>query len=196
MDTGARGDQDDAMAWYVPALIFLARICDVSLGTVRMMLTVSGHRYAAALLGFVEVVIWVFAVGGALAYLPNPLAVLGYAGGFAAGTLVGMWIEDRMALGYRVVQVISPRTDTEVAGVLRERGHRVTRVDGHGRAGPVEIAFLVVKRRRVQKLLREIREFAPSSFITVERVDPPHTSSAMATRFREKPWLWRGLVRK
>jgi uncharacterized protein YebE (UPF0316 family) len=184
------------MAWYIPVLIFVARICDVSIGTVRMVVIVSGHRALATVLGFVEVVIWVFAVGGTLKYLSQPLAVLAYAGGFAVGTLAGMVIEERMALGYRVVQVISPRTESEIADRLREHGHRVTSVDGHGRDGPVEIAVLVVRRRQVQNLLREIRELAPRSYVTVERVDPPHDNGKATVALRERPWLWPGLVRK
>jgi uncharacterized protein YebE (UPF0316 family) len=138
----------------------------------------------------------VFAVGGALAFLSHPLAVLAYAGGFATGTFAGMVIEERMALGYRVVQVISPRTESEVAERLRALGHRVTSVDGHGRDGPVEIAVLVVRRGQVRSLLREIRELAPKSYVTVERVDPPHDNGNPATAFRERPWLWSGLMRK
>lgn len=165
--------ETEAMAWYIPLLIFCARICDVSIGTVRTMLVIAGHRFISAILGFLEVIIWVLAVGGALAYLTNPFALMGYAGGFATGVLIGMTIEERLALGYRMVRVISTRSDLDVSASLREKGYRVTRVDGRGRSGPVEIAFLVVRRKRLQEVMNILTEVNPEAFITIERVDRP-----------------------
>ncbi len=165
--------ETEAMAWYIPLLIFMARICDVSIGTVRTMLVIAGHRFVSAALGFLEVIIWVLAVGGALAYLTNPLALFGYAGGFATGVLVGMSIEERLALGYRMVRIISTRSELDISTTLRERGFRVTRVDGRGRSGPVEVAFLVVRRKRMSEVMNAIAEINPEAFITIERVDRP-----------------------
>lgn len=165
--------ETEAMAWYIPLLIFFARICDVSIGTVRTMLVIAGHRFISAALGFFEVLIWVLAVGGALAYLTNPLALMGYAGGFATGVLIGMSIEERLALGYRMVRVISTRSDLDVSAAMREHGFRVTRVDGRGRSGPVEIAFLVVRRKRMHEVMRVLTAVNPEAFITIERVDRP-----------------------
>jgi uncharacterized protein YebE (UPF0316 family) len=121
--------------WLIPLLIFVARIFDVSIGTVRMIMVISGHRMASAALGFVEVLIWVLAVGGAVEHLSNPIAVLAFAGGFAAGTLVGMTIENRLAIGFRVVRVINPKPGLDLAGALREQGYTATRLDGHDRDG-------------------------------------------------------------
>lgn len=183
------------MVWYIPVLIFFARICDVSLGTVRMMLVVSGHRWISAGLGFFEVMIWVFAVGGAIKYLDQPLAVLGYAGGFAAGVLVGMFIEDQLAFGLRMVRVISTDKTINVADKLRDAGYRVTRVDGSGKSGPVEIAFLVVRRRKLDEVRDVIREVAPEAFVTVERVD--RASGELEPRSLRRPgFMSKGLVRK
>lgn len=176
------------MAWYIPLLIFVARIGDVSIGTVRTMLVISGHKLVSTVLGFVEVAIWVLAVGGTLKYLSYPVAVIAYAGGFATGVLIGMMIEERLALGYRVVRVICAKSDNELAPALRERGHRVTTVEGHGRTGPVEIAFMVVRRRVVPTVLDTVRQLAPKSYITVERVDPPHVNGAADSRFGIRPW--------
>lgn len=162
------------MVWYIPLLIFLARLCDVPLGTMRMILTIAGHRYIAACLGFVEVIIWVLAVGAAIQHLKSPVALVAYGAGFAAGVLVGMWLEDKIALGYRMVRVISPG-HSESAGRLterlRENGYRVTRVRGEGRDGPVEIAFLVIPRKKLRELRALLAEHAPDAFFTVERVD-------------------------
>ncbi len=183
------------MVWYIPVLIFFARICDVSLGTVRMMLVVSGHRWISSILGFFEVTIWVFAVGGAIKYLEHPLAVLGYAGGFSAGVLVGMFIEDRLAFGLRMIRVICTDQSINVAEKLREAGYRVTRLDGSGKSGPVEISFLVVRRRKLNEVRDLIRECAPEAFVTVERVDRA-TGELEPRSLRRPGFLSKGLIRK
>lgn len=184
-----------SIAWYIPVLIFLARICDVSVGTIRTIIVMSGHQFIAALLGFVEVTIWVFAVAGALKYLSEPIAVVSYAGGFAAGVLVGMWLEERIALGYRVVRIISRNGEINLAEKLRERGHRVTRVRGEGREGPVEIDFLVIRRRQLGQVRRFIAEHAPQAFYTVGRVERPGGGEAADTRFN-RSFLERIVMRK
>lgn len=166
------------MAWYIPILLFFARICDVSISTVRTILMLSGMRVLPAMLGAVEVTIWVLAVGGVIKHLPeSPLALVAYACGFASGVLVGMTIEDRLALGFRVVRVISPHSarpeGRSLCDALRTLGYPVTRVDASGRSGPVEMAFMVIRRRDLRPLRAHIEEIAPDSFVTVERADPP-----------------------
>ncbi|QOJ18063.1 MAG: DUF2179 domain-containing protein [Phycisphaeraceae bacterium] len=169
-----------AMAWYVPILIFLARICDVSIGTVRSMLVVAGYQIVPAIMGFFEVLIWVLAVGSAIRYLDNPWALMGYAGGYATGVILGVKCEERLALGYRILRIISIDKNIELATALRTAGYRVTRVEGEGRDGKVEVDFLVVKRRQVSEIRALVRQIAPRAFITVERVD--HASGGGFTR--------------
>jgi len=183
------------MAWYIPLLIFLARIGDVSVGTVRTILVMGGHQVAAAALGFVEVTIWVLAVGGALRYLSEPLAVIGYAGGFATGVLVGMWIEERLALGYRIVRVISRHPEIDLAEAMRNEGYRVTRLSGSGRTGPVEIDFLVIRRKNLRQVRSLISKFAPDAFLTVERVEQPMGGGLTESRFGKR-FLERIVMRK
>jgi len=161
------------IAWYIPPLIFAARICDVSLGTFRMVLVIANHRYLAAMLGFFEVIIWALAVGGVIKYLSDPVAIVAYAGGFATGTLVGMIIEDRIALGYRVVQVINADPSISVTNSLRARGYRATRLEGAGRDGPVEIAHSVIRRRSLREIVAIVNTLAPEAFVTIERADRP-----------------------
>ncbi len=173
------------MAWYIPLLIFVARIGDVSIGTVRTVFVISGYRKISVVLAFFEVLIWVLAVGGVFKYLSNPLAVIGYAGGYAAGILVGMTIEDKIALGMRMLRVINPDNDVDVAAILRERGYRVTRVEGSGQKGPVEVSFMVVPRKRVPELRAMIADLAPRAFITLERVD--HTGGSVPVNSTGQP---------
>ncbi len=172
------------MVWYLPLLIFFARICDVSLGTVRTILVIGGHPYISSLLGFFEVTIWVLAVGGVLAYLSNPFALLGYAGGFAVGVIVGMMIEERLALGYRMVRAISTDPESDLSAKLRELDYRVTRVDGKGRDGDVELAFLIVQRRAVPALREAITKLDPGAYISVNHVERPTLHAlGQGTRF-------------
>ena len=161
------------MVWYVPVLIFFARICDVSIGTVRMILVISGHRWYSTFLGFFEVLIWVLAVGGVITNLTSPVALVAYAGGFATGVMVGMFIEEKIALGYRIVRAISTDMSINLSGKLRERNHRVTRVDGHGKDGPVEIAFMITRRRDLKKLTADIAEIDPKAYLSIGQADRP-----------------------
>ena len=136
-----------------------------------MIFVINGHRWIAAGLGFFEVVIWALAIGGVVKYLDHWTALVAYAGGFACGTLVGMTIEDRIAVGYRTIRVINSDQSIDVAAALRERGYRVTRVDAKGGRGPVELTFLVVRRRAAPETLAIIKEVAPDAFISIERTD-------------------------
>lgn len=184
------------MVWYIPLLIFGARLLDVPLGTVRMIILVQGHRYAAASLGFFEVIIWALAVGGVIHYLNNPFAVIAYGGGFAAGTLVGMMIEDRLAIGYRTIRVFNAKPEVKLSERLRELGHRVTTVPGDGRDGPVEIAFMVVRRRKVREIYQAVKEIAPGAFTTIERCDRPNGGGLTEIGMQRRLWGKMSLVRK
>lgn len=159
------------MPWYLPLVIFAMRVCDVSMGTLRTILIVSGYRWQPAALGFCEVTIWTLAISGVIKYLSSPLALIGYAGGYAAGVYVGITIERRIAIGFRMVRVISSDLERRVSLMLRDRGFAVTRIDGEGREGPVEIAFLVVRRRMLDHLLAHVRDLDPDAFVTIERAD-------------------------
>jgi uncharacterized protein YebE (UPF0316 family) len=185
------------IAWYLPFLIYLARICDVSIGTVRTILVISGHPYISAVLGFFEVIIWVLAVGGVITNLTNIFALLAYAGGFATGVIVGMAIENRIALGYRIVRVISADMGINLSAKLRELGYRVTRLDGSGKSGPVEFAFMVIRRRELPSLRKHIATIDPKCYVSVGHADRP-TAGALGQhgRFSWKLWPRGTAVRK
>lgn len=183
----------DELAFYlIPLLIFCGRIVDVSLGTVRMITVISGHRYVSALLGFVEVLVWVLAAGSAVGRLDEPLAVLGFAGGFAVGTLVGMTIEQRMAIGYRIVRVINPDPARDLSGTLGAHGFRATKFSGEEDGKPVEVVFIPVRRRRVPELLGHVSAACPDSFASVERaekISEAFTPTYTTDRFRRFGWF-------
>src|SRR5688572_27312450 len=156
-----------ASAWG-PLVIFCLRIVDVSLATLRMLLAVRGVKMVAPLIGFFEVLIWILAVGTAIRHLDSPLHLIGYAAGFATGTLVGLMIEERMALGVSNIRVVSRHGGVELAEALRERGFGVTEFAGQGREGHVEVLDAVLRRRDLPAALREIDFWDPDAFVTVQ----------------------------
>ena len=156
---------------YGPLLIFAMRVVDVSMGGVRILLMVRGWRKVAAAIGFFEVLIWILAVGNAMQHLTSVYHLVGYAGGFATGTYVGVWIVHVLALGRVVVRAIIPDGEGgATARALRDAGFAVTEIDGRGRDGPVDIVNVVVGRRHVSQIAEVIESTAPKSFITVEEV--------------------------
>jgi uncharacterized protein YebE (UPF0316 family) len=150
-----------------PILIFFLRVGDVSLGTLRFVYVVRGARTAASLTGFVEVLIWVVAAGTTILNLTSPLHVLGYAGGFGAGTWVGMWLEGRTPFGIATVQAYSRGRDSGVSDALRQLGLGVTEMEGEGMGGPVDIVSTVLPRKYVPRAIQTIEAHDPDAFITV-----------------------------
>jgi uncharacterized protein YebE (UPF0316 family) len=154
--------------------IFLLRVCDMSLDTLRVLFIVRGNRPVVWFLGFFQSAIWVLAITSVLGHLGNPLAWIGYAAGFGTGNVVGMAIEDRLAIGYRHLRIISPRQGTSVAGALRQAGYGVTELSGQGRDGPVAVISTSVRRRDVDRLEHVIRQADPEAFVSVEEIRPVH----------------------
>jgi uncharacterized protein YebE (UPF0316 family) len=151
-----------------PLVIFCLRIVDVSLATTRMLLTVRGQRLAVPLIGFVEVLVWLLAAGNAIRFLNSPLHVAGYAAGFAAGNVVGLWLEEKLAMGLATVRIISPHGGVELADALREQGFGVTEFAGQGREGPVEVVYTVARRSQIRSILATVTAWDPEAFVTVE----------------------------
>jgi uncharacterized protein YebE (UPF0316 family) len=156
-----------ALPWG-PLLIFGLRIVDVSLDTMRVLSAVRGARWVAAGLGFFQALIWLVVVGNAIKYLDSVWHVLGYAGGFGAGTLVGISIENALAYGVATVRVVSRRAGAEIAEALRSRGYGVTAFGGQGRDGQVEILNSVVQRQDVEAVMRIVDQWDANAFVTVE----------------------------
>lgn len=150
------------------AFVFGLRVIDVTLGTVRLVLTVRGQRLAAGVMGFFEVTIFLVAISQVLAQIGNWVNIVAYAGGFATGTIVGITLEERLALGTAVVRVVSSRKGREVGKALREAGYGVTELLGVGGRRRVRIANVVARRREVPRILRTVEDIDHEAFITVE----------------------------
>ena len=177
-------------------LIFLLRILDVSMSIMRMLLAVRGHRGVAAVIGFLEVLLWLVAVGTALEHLDSWGHIVGYAGGFAAGNYVGVWLEGRFAMGTNVVRAVLPEVEHASGGTagaaaahaLRESGYAVTEMHGRGRESAVEILNVVVPRKRVGEVMGIVRSHASKAFVTVEEVRSAH-GGHMRPGGRKTPFL-------
>jgi uncharacterized protein YebE (UPF0316 family) len=151
-----------------PVLIFGLRVADVSIDTMRVLFAVRGKRYHAASLGFFQALIFILVVGNVLQHLGSIWHVLGYAAGFATGTLVGVQIENAVAYGLSTVRIVSPNGGVEIANALRERGYGATEVAGYGRDGTVEIVDSVVHRSHLDEVMDIVDRWDSQAFVTVE----------------------------
>jgi len=161
----------DFFAWVVlPLLIFSFRICDVSLGTLRVIFISKGLKYIAPVIGFFEVIIWLVAIGQVMNNITNVACYIAYGGGFAAGTFIGMKVEERLSLGTVVVRVISPDDVMSLVAYLRQRSFGVTITDGEGSKGKVKIILSVIKRQDLNEVITSIRQYLPKAFYSVEEI--------------------------
>jgi uncharacterized protein YebE (UPF0316 family) len=159
-------------AWVIlPILIFLSRIADVSIGTVRVILVSRRLKYLAPVAGFFEVLIWILVIGQIMRNLSSPVCYVAYAGGFAAGNFVGILIAERLSIGMVLIRVIFPKKVNGLIVRLRERRYGVTCMDGQGANGPVQIVFTIVPRREAYAVIELIQESYPEAFYSIEDVD-------------------------
>jgi uncharacterized protein YebE (UPF0316 family) len=165
----------------IPLLIFLARICDVSLGTIRIISVSRGLKLMAAALGFFEVMIWLFAIGQIMQNLTNMFNFLAFASGYAAGNYVGIFIEEKISMGVMMMRIITREEAKPLADALRSAGYGVTRLSGCGAHGPVHLIFTVIKRKNFRHVTEIVHSLHPDAFYTAEEVksinSPPFAGS-------------------
>lgn len=158
-------------SWIViPLFIFLARVLDVTLGTMRIVFVARGLKYMAPLVGFFEVLIWLLAIRQILQNLNNVACYLAYAGGFALGNIIGIHIEKKMALGRLLIRIITRKEAVELIPYLRAQGYGVTSFEAQGATGKVNIIYMVIRRQDLEKVSKVIKKFNPKAFFTVEDV--------------------------
>lgn len=148
--------------------IFLLRIGDVTAGTLRVIFLVSGRRGPAMGLAFLESAIWIVAIRQVFSHLDQWQNMLGYASGYACGTLVGISVDQFIGIGKSVVRVITREPGPHLRDRLAAEGFGLTTFEGQGVNGPVQELILVIPRRRRKQLIRHVHEIDPSAFITVE----------------------------
>ncbi|MEN6395783.1 MAG: DUF2179 domain-containing protein [Methanoregula sp.] len=154
----------------VPILIFGARICDMSLDTIRVIFMSKGIKYLPPLIGFFEVIIWLVAIGQVMNNLTNVVCYIAYGAGFATGTFIGMAIEEKLSLGLASVRIITKEDPAALIKYLRSHDYGVTSVNGEGGKGPVKMVFTIIKRKDLSHVVRIIKEYNPKAFYSVEEV--------------------------
>jgi uncharacterized protein YebE (UPF0316 family) len=157
--------------WIIlPALIFSARIVDVSLGTVRVIFVSRGLKYLAPIVGFIEILIWLLAIGQIMKNLSNPACYIAYAGGFAMGNFVGIRMAEQLSLGVVLIRVVTQKDAAPLVDALKAEDYGVTSVDGHGTSGQVKVVFTIVPRREVGRVVELVKQFNPNAFYSIEEV--------------------------
>ena len=154
----------------LPVMIFCARICDVTMGTIRVIFISKGIRYLAPVIGFFEVIIWLLAIGQVMNNLTNIVSYIAYGAGFASGTYIGMYIEEKISLGLTSVRIITKEDPMELMQYLRSHNYGVTSVDGEGVTGRVKMVFTIIQRQDLSHVVGIIKEFHPNAFYSVEEV--------------------------
>jgi uncharacterized protein YebE (UPF0316 family) len=161
--------------WYfnfliLPSLIFLARIIDVSMDTIRLIFIARGFKKIAPFIGFFQVLVWIFTITRIMANLDNWTCYIAYAAGFATGNLTGMILEEHLALGIQLIRVVTRREAGELIVSLKDYKIPVTSVDAVGSFGNVAVLFIVIKRKRIVEVLDLIRQHNPRAFYTIEDI--------------------------
>lgn len=155
---------------FVPLLIFVARICDVTLGTFRIVMVSRGKKYIAPLLGFFEIIIWLVAIGKIMENLDNWVNMIAYAAGFATGNFIGLLIEEKIALGVVKIQIITAKAATELIVKLKTAGYGITHQEANGANGKVSIIYSIINRTDVPKVIDLICAYNPNAFYSIEDV--------------------------
>ncbi|MBL0741818.1 DUF2179 domain-containing protein [Chryseolinea lacunae] len=176
----------------LPLLIFLARIGDVSINTIRIIYVLGGRKWTATVLGFFESFIWLMAIRQIFEHLDNWICYVAYPAGFASGIFVGMIIEEHIAYGKVIVRIITRKDVHELLAYLSKMNFRYTRVSAEGPSGEENLVFTVLERENLDELLFTLKDMLPSAFYTVEKVNRAAESGTVVeetTRWSIASWL-------
>jgi len=161
----------DLFLWVVlPFLIFLSRIIDQSIGTLRLIFSSKGMKHLSPFFAFFESFIWLVAISQIMKHLDNFLCFFAFAGGYAAGNYVGIWLEEKISVGNVVIRLIPKKDTTPLIRHLRELNYGVTVVDVDGTLGPTKMLFTTVRRKDAKKVIGIIKDFNPTAFYTIDEV--------------------------
>jgi uncharacterized protein YebE (UPF0316 family) len=151
-------------------IIFIARVCDVSIGTLRTIITVQGRTVIAFFLALFEITIWILVASKVINQIHDqPILVVFYAFGFATGNVVGILVERKLALGIIILKVITRTAGKEISESLREKGQAVTVFIGEGLKGPVTELYIACRRRDLPWILPEVQSFDQNAFYIIEQ---------------------------
>ncbi len=177
----------------IPLMIMMARICDVTIGTIRIILVSRGERVLASLMGFIEVLIWIVVVSNIMTRLGGWINYVAYAAGFAMGNYIGITIENRLAMGMVVLRIITSKPADELIEQLKQEYHGVTSIAARGVSGEVRLVLAVIKRKDIPYFLKIVNNYNPKAYVSIEDVraiskthTPPGSggSQSFFSRFR------------
>ncbi|HPE57134.1 MAG TPA: DUF2179 domain-containing protein [Bacteroidales bacterium] len=161
----------DLFVWVLlPLLIFLSRVLDVSIGTMRLIFVSKGFKILAPMLGFFEVTIWLLAIGQIMQHLNNIMCYIAYGAGFAMGNYIGIVLEEKMSIGTVLIRVIPKLNTDKLIDFLREREFAVTTVDVEGMSGKVKMLLSIVNRKHTKEYIDAVNQFNPKAFYTIEDI--------------------------
>ncbi|MCF7858449.1 MAG: DUF2179 domain-containing protein [Candidatus Cloacimonetes bacterium] len=184
----------ESLVYILPVLIFLSRIFDVSLGTLRIVFVNKGMRYLAPVIGFFEVLIWLIVISQIMKDINSPINYIAYAAGFAAGNYVGILIEQKLAMGISLVRIITSKKATELLGELKSRHYSVTVIPAKTNGVDVAILFLPALRKDIEKIIETVTLYNPHALYTIE--DVRQTSNGAMPIYTYDPLLWNKSVNK
>ncbi len=165
----------DYFSWIIlPILIFISRLGDVTMATLRHIFISKGFKKIVPILGFFEVLIWLVAMRQVFSHLDNAACFIAWAAGFSAGTYLGMYIDERLAMGAQIIRIITNESIEELTDALKNNHQGVTIVDGKGAMRPVKLIFTIVKRANKKEVLTLIETHAPNAFYSIEDVRSSH----------------------
>jgi uncharacterized protein YebE (UPF0316 family) len=153
-------------------VIFALRIIDMTLDTIRVLFVVRGKKLAVWILGFFQSLIFIVAISSVLTNAKNAILILGYVCGFATGNIIGMLIEEKLAVGHMKLTIITPAGGKSVIKALRSQGYAVTEIKASGRDGCVSMMNCYVRRKDIDAVEKIALKTNPKSFITAEDVRP------------------------
>jgi uncharacterized protein YebE (UPF0316 family) len=154
----------------LPLLIFISRILDVTIGTIRIVMVSKGQKFWAPFLGFFEVLIWLLAISRIFENLDNWLCYIAYGAGFATGNYIGLILEERLAMGIVKIQIITRRSASELIVNLKNAGYGITYHEAKGGTEKVSIIYSIIKRNEIQKVENIVKTTNPKAFYSIEDV--------------------------
>src|SRR5512137_1051798 len=159
-------------AWVIlPLLIFLARICDVSMETIRVIYISRGIKYLAPIIAFFEIVIWLLAMEVVMQDLANIANFMAFALGFAMGTYVGLVIEEKLSIGMVILRIVTTdESNEEIVSFMQSEHYGITTLDATGSRGSVKMILSLVNRTDVPRITQHIQATNPHAFFSIEDV--------------------------
>jgi uncharacterized protein YebE (UPF0316 family) len=150
--------------------IFGLRLLDTTFFTIRLMLTARGQKLLAGILGFFGALIYVIAISPVIKNMSDWGSLIGYSAGFSTGMLIGLYLEERLAVGFTLFRIVSPSRGAEVAQNLRSVGFAVTEIPAWGLQGNVSLLHCFVRRKRMDELVAHVVSVDDEAFISIEEV--------------------------